>query len=205
MDGRLTEYRRRRDFTRTAEPEGSEDTGKSHRRGREAALPMFVVHKHDASSLHYDLRLEVDGVLKSWAVPKGPSVDPADKRLALPTEDHPLEYGDFEGVIPEGEYGAGTVLVWDTGTYEHNPNGDQPDGPAAALQEGRLEVWLHGEKLRGGYVLTRMRGRGGDRWLLVKKDDQGADRRRQPTTTQPQSVLSGGDLDEVAQQGTQPR
>lgn len=199
MDDRLAEYRRRRDFTRTGEPDGGQEQRRSP-----GGSPLFVVHKHEASSLHYDFRLEVEGVLKSWAVPKGPSVDPSDKRLALPTEDHPLGYADFEGVIPEGEYGAGTVLVWDTGTYEHLADTDREDA-AEALGSGRLDVWLHGEKLGGGYALTRMGGSSSDRWLLVKMDDEGADRRRNPTTTEPRSVLSGGDLGDVAERGKERR
>ncbi len=197
MNDRLTEYRGKRNFTRTAEPQGGEEP-------RTGGAPLFVVHKHDASSLHYDFRLEVDGVLKSWAVPKGPSVNPKDKRLAVPTEDHPLDYADFEGVIPEGEYGAGTVLVWDTGTYERLAD-DREDDAAEALDGGRLDVWLHGEKLQGGYALTRMGGRQGRRWLLVKMDDEAADRRRKPTETQPRSVLSGSDLGDVAERGEELR
>lgn len=159
MEDRLSEYSHKRDFTKTAEPRG--DRNRRVHRG-----PIFVVQKHDASSLHYDFRLEIDGALTSWALPKGPSVNPQDKRLAVPTEDHPLDYADFEGAIPEGEYGAGTVLVRDTGTYQHLPGARQQGGPAEALDSGHLDVWLEGEKLRGGYALTRMGGRQGGRWLL---------------------------------------
>src|SRR2546423_9043954 len=130
--------------------------------------PIFVIQKHDATSLHYDFRLEVDGVLKSWAVPKGPSTDPRDKRLAMQVEDHPLSYGDFEGVIPEGQYGAGPVIVWDTGPYRAE------EALGETLKQGRASFWLEGKKVRGGYCLCRMDGR---RWLLVKKDDEEADRR----------------------------
>ena len=134
----LAEYRRKRTFTRTPEPAGKKPAGRRRGRG------VFVVQKHAASRLHYDFRLESEGVLKSWAVPKGPSLDPRDKRLAVEVEDHPLEYGDFEGTIPEGEYGGGRVLLWDRGHWE-------PEGDAAeALRRGRLKFKLEGEKLRGG-------------------------------------------------------
>ena len=157
-------------------------------------MPRFVIQKHAASSLHYDFRLEVEGVLKSWAVPKGPSTDPREKRLAMAVEDHPLEYVDFEGVIPEGQYGAGSVIVWDTGTYRNLR--DEPI--EKALKAGHASVWLEGEKLRGGYALTRVgRSAERERWLLVKIDDEAADRRRNPVSTQPESVLSGKKVEEV--------
>jgi DNA ligase D-like protein (predicted 3'-phosphoesterase) len=160
----------------------------------------FVIHKHDARTLHYDLRLEVGGVLRSWAVPKGPSTDPREKRLAVAVEDHPLEYGDFEGVIPEGEYGAGTVLIWDAGTYRNISHDDQgEDVPLDdALEKGRAAFWLAGEKLEGGYALLRTKRNEGKDWLLVKMDDEGADARRDPTSTQPASVVSGRTVEEVA-------
>jgi DNA ligase D-like protein (predicted 3'-phosphoesterase) len=186
--GRLSRFRAKRDFSKTPEPHG-----RGRRRGRRGE-PRFVIQKHAASSLHYDFRLEADGVLKSWAVPKGPSLDPREKRLAMPTEDHPLAYGDFEGVIPEGQYGAGEVIVWDAGTYR--VLGEEPAGEA--LESGHLSFWLEGEKLRGGYALTRMGGGGRERWLLVKKDDEGADRRRNPVSTQPQSVQSGKTIEQLA-------
>ncbi len=151
-----------------------------------------MVQRHDASSLHFDLRLEIDGVLVSWAVPKGPSLNPSDKRLAHRTEDHPLDYVDFEGRIGEG-YGAGTVVVWDTGTFDNLTEEDGEEvALAQALDHGHLKVELHGEKLSGGFALTHTR-MGGDEanWLLVKVDDDGADRRRRPTSTQNESVLSG--------------
>ena len=186
---RLRRFRDKRDFSKTPEPHGR------GRRKRGRGEPRFVIQKHAASSLHYDFRLEADGVLKSWAVPKGPSLDPREKRLAMPTEDHPLAYGDFEGVIPEGQYGAGEVIVWDTGTYR--VLGDE--AAADALEAGHLSFWLEGEKLRGGYALTRMGGGGRERWLLVKKDDEGADRRRNPVSTQPESVRSGKMIEQLAQ------
>src|SRR5438094_8564096 len=141
----LEKYAEKRDFTKTAEPKAGKSKDKSSL--------TFVIQKHDASRLHYDFRLEVDGVLKSWAVPKGPSTDPRDKRLAVPTEDHPLSYRDFEGVIPQGEYGGGTVIVWDAGTYR--PLTDEPFGEA--LRRGHAAFWLDGHKLRGGYALERFR------------------------------------------------
>ena len=184
----LTDYREHRDLDATPEPSDDGETP--------GDAPIFVIQKHDASTLHYDFRLEVDGVLTSWAVPKGPSTDPSDKRLAMPTEDHPLDYADFEGVIPEGQYGAGAVLVWDRGPYRNLRA--EKDGDEAtmqdALDEGKVEVWLEGEKLRGGYALVRMDD---ERWLLIKMDDDEADARRNPTSTEPASVLSGRTLDEV--------
>jgi DNA ligase D-like protein (predicted 3'-phosphoesterase) len=138
---------------------------------RRDAGRRFVVHEHKARRLHYDFRLELGGVLKSWAVPKGPSMNPADKRLAVTVPDHPLEYGDFEGVIPEGTYGAGPVVVWDAGTWAPTEPGD----PGKQLRQGRLSFRLDGRTLRGGWVLTRLaRGTGKD-WLLIKRKDAAAD------------------------------
>lgn len=162
----------------------------------------FVIQKHAARSLHYDFRLEADGVLKSWAVPKGPSTDPRDKRLAVPTEDHPLDYAGFEGVIPEGEYGAGAVIVWDRGRYRNLTEDDEGhEVPVSeALADGHLKIRLDGEKIHGGYALTRI-GKGKDqRWLLVKMDDEGADARRNPVRTEPRSVITGRTVEEVAQE-----
>jgi bifunctional non-homologous end joining protein LigD len=156
----LEEYKRKRDFSQTPEPAGKVERGATHR---------FVVQKHRASHLHYDFRLEMDGVLKSWAVPKGPSLDPADKRLAMQVEDHPVSYFDFEGIIPSGNYGAGTVMVWDVGTWE-------PEGDAhAMLQKGDLKFRLDGEKLKGSFALVHIRsrkpGNKGTEWLLIKHRD----------------------------------
>jgi DNA ligase D-like protein (predicted 3'-phosphoesterase) len=159
--------------------------------------PRFVVQKHAATSLHYDFRLEVDGVLVSWAVPKGPSTDPRDKRLAMQVEDHPLGWGDFEGVIGEG-YGAGAVIVWDTGWYE---NLNEGIAMREALGQGHARVWLHGQKLRGGYTLRRTSGGEKPKWLLMKRRDEQADARRDPVSTQPESVLSGRTIEEVAAEG----
>jgi DNA ligase D-like protein (predicted 3'-phosphoesterase) len=161
---------------------------------------MFVIQQHDATAMHYDFRLEVDGVLKSWAVPKGPSTDPRDKRLAMPTEDHPMAYGSFEGVIPKGEYGAGPVIVWDTGTYRSLTERDGRDVPMAeALGRGHAKFWLEGSKLRGGWALTRTPVGGSERekWLLVKLKDDQADARRNPVSTQRESVRSGRTIDEM--------
>ena len=187
---RLKRYRERRDFFHSPEPRGEANSASEQ--------PVFVIQKHDASSLHYDLRLEVDGVLKSWALPKGPSTDPREKRLAIATEDHPLDYADFEGVIPEDEYGAGTVLVWDHGTYENITEAeDGPHAMSAALADGHASVRLSGEKIRGGYVFQRIDD-DADQWLFIKMNDDTADARRNPVSTEPVSVVSGRDLDDIA-------
>ena len=184
------DYHDKRDFSRTPEPRGGK-----RRSGRK---PVFVIQEHDASSHHYDFRIEVDGVLKSWAVPKGPSTDPREKRLAIPTEDHPLDYVDFEGVIPEGEYGAGTVLVWDTGPYENATESDGEEVPLdKALKDGHAVVELHGKKLQGGYILQRTSSGKDEKWLLIKADDDEADARRNPVSTEPKSVSSGRTLAQV--------
>ena len=184
----LSTYRKKRDFEKTSEPSGEVPVAPSKRR-------RFVIQKHDATRLHYDLRLEYDGVFKSWAVTKGPSLDPHDKRLAVEVEDHSLEYGDFEGVIGEGQYGAGAVIVWDVGEYR---NLDEDRSLAEALRAGHARFWLEGRKLRGGWSLQRMRGRGEKaQWLLIKRRDEGADARRRPTSTQPESVLSGRTIEQV--------
>jgi DNA ligase D-like protein (predicted 3'-phosphoesterase) len=191
----LDTYREKRDFDRSAEPSGAK-----RRKKRSKKRPMFVIQKHDATSLHYDFRLEAAGVLKSWAVPKGPSTDPRDKRLAMAVEDHPLDYGDFEGLIPKGEYGAGPVIVWDTGTYRNLTERDGEEVPVEqAVEDGHVTVWLEGKKLRGGYSLRRT---GDDRrWLLVKKRDDQADARRNPVSSQPESVKSGRTVEEIAAEG----
>lgn len=157
--------------------------------------PRFVIHKHAASSLHYDLRLEAGGVLKSWAVPKGPSVDPHQKRLAVQVEDHPLDYADFEGRIESG-YGDGEVIVWDTGNYRSLTDGDTEK----SLDDGHLSVWLEGTKLRGGWTLQRTHGGAKPQWLLIKRRDEGADARRNPVSSQPESVLSGRTVEDIADQ-----
>jgi DNA ligase D-like protein (predicted 3'-phosphoesterase) len=193
-DDKLKEYLRKRDFDRTPEPSGGDSDGDE---------PRFVIQKHDATQVHYDFRIEWNGVLLSWAVPKGPSTDPREKRLAVRTEDHPLDYVDFEGVIPEREYGGGTVIVWDTGAYT---NLSSEDGRlidvGAGLDKGHVRVWLHGEKLQGAWDLIHARLGGEEKnWLLRKVDDAAADARRNPTSTQPESVLTGRTIEEVAAEG----
>ena len=188
-DDKLKKYREKRDLSKTPEPAGG-----SKKKGE----PTFVIQKHDARNLHYDFRLEVDGALASWAVPKGPSTDPSVKRLAIHVEDHPLDYADFEGVIPEGMYGAGTVLVWDRGTYRNlMGEKEEPLSVEESIEKGHVEVWLEGEKLQGGYALVKMKGRGENQWLLVKMDDEKADARRNPVSTQPDSVISGASLEKI--------
>jgi DNA ligase D-like protein (predicted 3'-phosphoesterase) len=156
--------------------------------------PTFVVQKHDATTLHYDFRLEIGGTLASWAVPKGPSLDPSEKRLAMRVEDHPRGWADFEGVIPEGQYGAGPVIVWDRGTVE--AVGEEP--LEAQLARGSLKFRLQGEKLRGGFSLRRWGTKDGrEKWLLVKMDDAEANR-EEPVTGRSRSVVSGRTIEEVA-------
>lgn len=168
---KLAAYHAKRDFTVTAEPKGALPKGAARQDGK-GIYPRFVIHKHDATRLHYDLRLEVDGVFRSWAVTRGPSIDPADKRLAVEVEDHPLEYGDFEGTIPEGQYGGGTVMIWDRGFWSVEDGGSAKQ----ALQDGELKFVVGGGKLKGGWVLVRMAHdrTGGKRtnWLLIKHHDK---------------------------------
>src|ERR1700704_3041590 len=152
----LKDYEKKRSFKKTPEPGPQKKSSKTGR--------LFVIQKHRASQLHYDFRLEADGVLKSWAVPRGPSLDPKTKRLAMQVEDHPVDYAKFEGVIPEGEYGGGTVMVWDCGTYEP----EETDDVSEALRKGELKFSLNGEKLKGSWVLVRTRDR---QWLLMKHRD----------------------------------
>ena len=180
---KLADYQAKRDFKKTSEPSGKTKV-------RAAEYPRFVIQKHAATRLHYDLRLELDGVFKSWAVTKGPSLDPADKRLAVEVEDHPLDYGDFEGTIPKGEYGGGTVMLWDRGFW-------MPEGTKdvdAALRKGELKFTLAGEKLQGSFVLVRMkhdRDRGKrNNWLLIKHRDEFA-RESDDVADEDQSVASG--------------
>ena len=186
----LSAYKKKRSFSETPEPSG----------GRaKAGVLRFVVQKHAATRLHYDFRLEMDGVLKSWAVPKGPSTNPDDKRLAMMVEDHPYDYRDFEGVIPKGQYGGGTVIVWDEGTYEPiekiKGKKDQEKFLLKQLKAGSLKFVLHGTKLRGEFALVHMHGRGENAWLLIKHNDQFA----KPTdvTRKSRSVKSGKTIEEV--------
>ncbi|GGW47789.1 DNA polymerase ligase N-terminal domain-containing protein [Streptomyces griseoloalbus] len=198
---RLRDYHGRRDFDRTREPRGAGAAP-----GRE---PRFVVQIHDARRMHFDFRLQVGEVLKSWSVPKGPSADPRDKRLAVPTEDHPLEYEEFEGVIPRGEYGGGTVMVWDHGTYEplsHDRRG-RPVDFAESLARGHATFRLRGSKLHGEYALTRFRDGddGGEQaWLLVRAAKGGAGGRGAPDPRRARSARSGRTLAQVAAEGEGP-
>lgn len=184
----LKEYGKKRHFEVTPEPRGTVSKPKPH--GKLA----YLIQKHSATSLHYDFRLEWNGVLLSWAVPKGPSLDPSIKRLAMRVEDHPVEYGAFEGIIPAGEYGGGTVMLWDRGTW--TPEVDDPD---ASLRKGDLKFTLHGKKLKGSWVLVRTRGFGGKRssWLLIKHRDEYAST-EDVTVEEPRSVSSGRLLSEIA-------
>jgi DNA ligase D-like protein (predicted 3'-phosphoesterase) len=184
----LKSYREKRDFAVTSEPAPKEGAPAPE-------AEIFVVQKHAARNLHYDLRLEVDGVLKSWAVPKGPSMDPKQKRLAVQVEDHPLDYARFEGTIPEGQYGAGTVIVWDTGPYQNTTEKDGRAVPMAeALNSGHASFLLEGRKLQGGFALTRTpRG-----WILVKMKDDLADSSRDILQAKPESVLSRKTIEELA-------
>lgn len=192
-EDKLSKYKAKRDPSKSKEPgDGAVSFKWADKR------PIFVIQKHDASTLHYDFRLEVDGVLKSWAVPKGPSTNPGDKRLAMPTEDHPLGYADFEGTIPEQEYGGGTVMIWDRGSYADLS--DSQKSMQKQLANGHIKVWLEGQKIYGGYALTRTGTGKNERWLLVKMDDEKADARRNPTSTQTDSVASGRTMRQIEQE-----
>jgi DNA ligase D-like protein (predicted 3'-phosphoesterase) len=197
----LAEYERKRDFSKTGEPSGR-SKGEARRRH-----PRFSFQKHSATSEHYDLRLEVDGVLASWAIPKGPSLDPREKRLAMRTEDHPLQYLEWEGVIAEGQYGAGPMIVWDRGVFQNisETRRGEPMELAEAIEKGDVKVFMLGEKIKGAYALVRT-GPAGDRekWLFIKKRDEGADARRKPTSSQPESVLSGRTIEEVLEEEAEP-
>lgn len=165
----LITYHKKRNFSRTSEPKGKMKSSVSEL--------TFVVHRHKASHLHYDFRLEIDGVLKSWAVPKGPSMNPQDKRLAMMVEDHPYDYKDFEGIIPEGNYGAGIVEIWDKGYYSDANNSDKRTAEnilKAGLKDGNLKFKLYGKKLKGEFALVKMKGRGENAWLLIKHNDETA-------------------------------
>jgi bifunctional non-homologous end joining protein LigD len=187
---KLAHYRSKRDFSVTAEPSGAASVQKSpHLR--------FVIQKHAATRLHYDLRLELDGVFRSWAVTKGPSLDPKDKRLAVEVEDHPLDYGDFEGTIPKGEYGGGTVMLWDRGFWMPAPGVD----PQTALRKGELKFVLSGEKLNGGFVLVRMARRENekrDNWLLIKHRDEYAVEDDEAAIDDAHSVASKRTMEQIA-------
>jgi DNA ligase D-like protein (predicted 3'-phosphoesterase) len=204
QDRSLADYERKRDFGKTSEPRGG-------KRAKRAKHPRFVIQKHAATSLHYDLRLEIGGTAVSWAVPKGPSLDPSVKRLAMRTEDHPLEYLSWEGVIPKGSYGGGEMIVWDRGVYQ-NISGTELAGAKpgktmsmeAMLEKGDLKFFLLGDKVRGAFGLFRTSEPGErEQWLLVKKKGEGADARRNPVSTQPESVLSGKTIEDLRREAAQ--
>src|SRR3954466_7650676 len=197
----LTEYQRKRDFTRTAEPSGDKPVAPPPQ-GR----LRFVIQKHAASHLHFDLRLELDGVMKSWAVPKGPSLDPSVKRLAMQVEDHPIDYNTFEGTIPQGEYGGGTVMLWDRGTYSSDAatsDDDEDDVLREGLRRGDLKITFHGERLHGSFALVRMKfSRDGSssakpQWLLIKHRDEFATE-DDVVAENMTSVDTGRTMDEIA-------
>ena len=181
----LKEYRRKRNFRRTPEPEGSQ---------RVESNQYFVVQKHQASHLHYDFRLQVAGVLKSWAIPKGPSIDPSHRRLAIQVEDHPVEYKDFEGLIPSGEYGGGSVMIWDCGSYELL----EEKNPQKSIQEGAIRLRLHGKKLKGGFALVKTEyQKNRNAWLLIKKNDTFARKGYEIVKEQVKSCKTGLTLGEI--------
>jgi DNA ligase D-like protein (predicted 3'-phosphoesterase) len=196
---KLETYKKKRNFKETPEPK---PRVKKTRASKGKNKTIFVIQQHHASHMHFDFRLEMDGILKSWAVPKGPSTDPKIKRLAALTEDHPLDYATFEGIIPSG-YGAGTVIVWDTGTYENiSEKNGTPLSMADAFEHGHIKIVLHGKKLQGEYVLIRFKEKEHD-WLLFKHNDEYADARRNPVKTEPQSVLSGTTIKQLDKQFAQ--
>ena len=189
----LAEYRRKRDFSLTDEPQGGG--------ARARHSPQFVIQKHAASHLHYDLRLEHDGVMKSWAVPKGPSLDPSVKRLAMQVEDHPIEYNKFEGTIPQGEYGGGTVMLWDRGTYTYGgSNPDPEEGIREGLKKGDFKFVLNGKRLKGSWALVRMRRDqpGKPQWLLIKHRDEHAAPDSDVAAAYQTSVATGRTMEEIA-------
>lgn len=182
----LKEYKEKRDFSKTKEPMESKKSAKKN---------IFVIQKHNARNLHYDFRLEIDNVLKSWAIPKGPSLNPEDKRLAIETEDHPVAYSDFEGIIPEGEYGAGTVMVWDKGTFENISKKDNKKiSTKEAYDKGHLIFKLKGKKMKGGFALIKTKRN--DQWLLIKKDDESADKKKN-ILNEDKSAKSGKTLKQI--------
>ena len=192
MPDLLKKYKTMRDFGDTPEPAGGKP--------KKGKKPIFVIQKHQASHLHYDFRLEMEGVLKSWAVPKGPSYDPNTKRLAMMTEDHPYDYASFEGVIPAGNYGAGNVIIWDQGTWEFIEPGDDP---VQAVKQGKVTFRLNGKKMFGEWALVRIGGRGrtgskGNEWLLLKHRDQFASDKIDVTELAPRSVVSNKTVEEVS-------
>jgi bifunctional non-homologous end joining protein LigD len=192
----LTQYNKKRNFSKTSEPKGKEKSSKDQL--------LFVIQKHDASSLHYDLRLEMESVLKSWAVPKGPSLNPADKRLAMMVEDHPFDYKDFEGIIPEGSYGAGTVIVWDEGTYKPMDSDglskkEQEKILLQQLRKGDVKITFNGSKIKGSFALVRIgKEDDGNSWLLIKKNDKFS--KEIDITKKNKSIKTGKTLVQVAKE-----
>lgn len=187
----LKEYNNKRDFRKTSEPEGNIKSGKKKLN--------FVVQKHAAKNLHYDFRLELDGVLKSWAVPKGPSIDPKVKRLAMHVEDHPFDYRNFEGTIPDGEYGAGEVIVWDSGHYHAIGTDDKKESEKIlrdGYEKGDFKFYLEGQKLKGEFVLVKMKNRGEKQWLLIKHKDKFASAK--DILEEDRSVLSDRTIEDLA-------
>lgn len=187
----LEEYHKKRNFDISSEPFG-ESRNKNEKE-------IFVIQKHQASHLHYDFRIAIEGVLKSWAVPKGPSTDPDEKRLAIPTEDHPMEYANFEGNIPEGQYGGGTVMLWDAGTYQ-NVRKDKKGSLIPMkdqIENGHANFILNGKKLKGGYSLIRFQKGKDEKWILKKGDDAEADPGKNLTDTENTSVLTGRTIDQI--------
>jgi bifunctional non-homologous end joining protein LigD len=186
----LVEYKKKRSFKNTPEPTGGKVSG---------AKLHFVIQKHAASRLHYDFRLEINGVLKSWAVPKGPSLNPADKRLAILVEDHPYDYKNFEGIIPKGNYGAGTVMIWDEGTYAPvEPSNSKEENEKTlmkAFRAGQLKIQLEGQKVKGEFTLVKTKHRDENAWLLIKHRDEYAS--TEDVTRQDKSVISGKTIDEI--------
>ena len=188
MPDLLKKYRSMRDFGDTPEPSGGKP--------KKSRLPIFVIQKHAASHLHYDFRLEMEGVLKSWAIPKGPSYDPAVKRLAMMTEDHPYDYAAFEGVIPAGNYGGGNVIIWDNGTWELT----EPDDPVRGVRSGKLAFRMYGKKMFGEWALVKIKGRPGSKgneWLLLKHRDEFANADVDVTEVAPRSVVSDLTVEEI--------
>src|SRR5437868_5636757 len=192
MPDLLKKYKQMRDFGETPEPAGGKP--------KKSKLPIFVIQKHHASHLHYDFRLEMEGVLKSWAIPKGPSYDPGVKRLAMMTEDHPYDYADFEGVIPAGNYGAGTVIVWDNGTWELT----EPDDGVKGIKQGKLAFKMYGKKMFGEWALVKIKGRSpkGNEWLLLKHRDGYANDKVDVTEFAPRSIISNKLVDEIGGERT---
>lgn len=189
----LTLYKKKRKFKETPEPKA--------KLKRSIDEHQFVVHKHDASHLHYDLRLEMEGVLKSWAIPKGPSLNPNDKRLAIMVEDHPLDYGKFEGTIPEGNYGAGTVMIWDEGTYQAVDKKEEAENEKAlleGLQKGNLKIIFKGKKLKGEFALVKMHLKKGNEWLFIKKKDEYADEK--DVLSEDKSIVTKRSLEQIKNQ-----